>query len=314
MTLILSGTDGVSDVDGSAATPAVRGADANTGIFFPAADTIAFAEGGTEVARITNTAAWSFGASGTATGTSGQVLTSAGSSAAPAWANPAVTAPAGTTGQVQINNAGAFGAVSSGTTGQILTSQGAGAAPVFAAPAAGGSLILLQAITASNTAEVDLTEFSSTYDDYVVFFHNAQSQSTPDNRLACRLRVGGVWRESADYAWVLHELRTNSGTYVQTQTASANTIQVTRSMFSIDAGGAEASCAGLVWLFGANQTRKKAAMFESYQTESDNSLNISCRGHGTWKSNDTVLSGIRFLMSGSPLATGTFRLYGIKKS
>jgi len=52
MTLILSGTDGLSDVDGSAATPAIRGTDANTGIFFPAADTIAFTEGGTESMRI----------------------------------------------------------------------------------------------------------------------------------------------------------------------------------------------------------------------------------------------------------------------
>jgi len=52
MTLILSGTDGLSDVDGTAATPAVRGTDTNTGIFFPAADTIAFSEGGTEVMRI----------------------------------------------------------------------------------------------------------------------------------------------------------------------------------------------------------------------------------------------------------------------
>lgn len=51
MSLILSGTDGLSDVDGSAATPAIRGTDSNTGIFFPAADTIAFAEGGAEVAR-----------------------------------------------------------------------------------------------------------------------------------------------------------------------------------------------------------------------------------------------------------------------
>lgn len=51
MSLILSGTDGLSDVDGSAATPAIRGTDTNTGIFFPAADTIAFAEGGAEVAR-----------------------------------------------------------------------------------------------------------------------------------------------------------------------------------------------------------------------------------------------------------------------
>ena len=52
MTLILSGTDGLSDVDGTAATPAIRGTDANTGIFFPAADTIAFSKGGAEAVRI----------------------------------------------------------------------------------------------------------------------------------------------------------------------------------------------------------------------------------------------------------------------
>jgi hypothetical protein len=84
MSLILSGTDGLSDVDGSAATPAIRGTDANTGIFFPAADTIAFAEGGTEVMRITSAGGISFGATGTAYGTSGQVLTSAGN-ASPTW-------------------------------------------------------------------------------------------------------------------------------------------------------------------------------------------------------------------------------------
>lgn len=52
MALILSGTDGLSDVDGSAATPAIRGTDTNTGIFFPAADTIAFSEGGVESMRL----------------------------------------------------------------------------------------------------------------------------------------------------------------------------------------------------------------------------------------------------------------------
>lgn len=57
MSLILNGTDGLSDVDGTAATPAIRGTDANTGIFFPAADTIAFAEGGTESMRITSSGA-----------------------------------------------------------------------------------------------------------------------------------------------------------------------------------------------------------------------------------------------------------------
>jgi hypothetical protein len=52
MALILDGTNGLSDVDGTAAAPAIRGTDTNTGIFFPAADTIAFSEGGVEAMRI----------------------------------------------------------------------------------------------------------------------------------------------------------------------------------------------------------------------------------------------------------------------
>ena len=51
MTVTINGTTGVAGVDGTASTPAIQGNDTNTGIFFPAADTIAFAEGGAEVAR-----------------------------------------------------------------------------------------------------------------------------------------------------------------------------------------------------------------------------------------------------------------------
>ena len=56
MTITINGTTGIAGVDGSASTPAVQGADTNTGIFFPAADTIAFAEGGTEVMRLDSSA------------------------------------------------------------------------------------------------------------------------------------------------------------------------------------------------------------------------------------------------------------------
>jgi hypothetical protein len=52
MPVTINGTSGVVSPDGSAGTPAYQGSDANTGMFFPAADTIAFAEGGTEFMRI----------------------------------------------------------------------------------------------------------------------------------------------------------------------------------------------------------------------------------------------------------------------
>jgi hypothetical protein len=56
MPVIINGSTGISGTDGTAATPAVQGTDTNTGVFFPAADTIAFSEGGTEAMRINSDA------------------------------------------------------------------------------------------------------------------------------------------------------------------------------------------------------------------------------------------------------------------
>jgi hypothetical protein len=67
MTVTINGTTGVAGVDGTAATPAIQGNDTNTGIFFPAADTIAFAEGGAEVARFDSSGNLGIGTSSPAT-------------------------------------------------------------------------------------------------------------------------------------------------------------------------------------------------------------------------------------------------------
>jgi hypothetical protein len=55
MTITINGTTGIAGVDGSAGTPAVQGADTNTGIYF-GADTISFAEGGAEAMQIDSSA------------------------------------------------------------------------------------------------------------------------------------------------------------------------------------------------------------------------------------------------------------------
>ena len=54
MALNINGTTGISGVDGSVSAPAVTGTDSNTGITFPAADTIKFSTGGVERISITN--------------------------------------------------------------------------------------------------------------------------------------------------------------------------------------------------------------------------------------------------------------------
>jgi hypothetical protein len=55
MTVTISGTTGITGPDGSASTPSLAGADTNTGLFFPAADTVAIATGGTERVRVSST-------------------------------------------------------------------------------------------------------------------------------------------------------------------------------------------------------------------------------------------------------------------
>jgi hypothetical protein len=54
--IVNSGAQTIQFADGSAAAPSITNSgDTNTGMFFPAADTIAFAEGGTEQMRLTDT-------------------------------------------------------------------------------------------------------------------------------------------------------------------------------------------------------------------------------------------------------------------
>lgn len=72
MPVTINGTTGIAGVDGSATTPSVQGSDTNTGMFFPAADTIAFGEGGAEAMRIDSSGNLLIG---TTTPTSGALLT-----------------------------------------------------------------------------------------------------------------------------------------------------------------------------------------------------------------------------------------------
>ena len=56
-------TTTIRGTDNTAAAPALTGTDTDTGIFFPAADTIAFAEGGAEIARFDSSGNFGIGTS-----------------------------------------------------------------------------------------------------------------------------------------------------------------------------------------------------------------------------------------------------------
>lgn len=78
MTLVLNGSTGVSAVDGSASTPAIQGNDTDTGVFFPAANTVGISTNGTEQMRVDSS-----GNVGIGTGSPISKLSVAGSATAP---------------------------------------------------------------------------------------------------------------------------------------------------------------------------------------------------------------------------------------
>ncbi len=63
-------------------------------------------------------------------GTAGQILSTDGNGGL-SWVNDSAGNPDGTSGQVQFNDNGTFGAIPDGTSGQVLKSNGAGVAPSF---------------------------------------------------------------------------------------------------------------------------------------------------------------------------------------
>lgn len=84
MPITINGSTGIAGVDGSASTPAIQGTDTNTGVTFPAADTVAVSTGGTERMRVT-----SGGNVGIGTSSPGTLLELSGSAAA--GGDPSVT-------------------------------------------------------------------------------------------------------------------------------------------------------------------------------------------------------------------------------
>jgi len=107
---------------GSAAAPSITTTgDTNTGIYFPAADTVAISAAGTEDFRIGP--AGQIGLQGANYGTSGQVLTSNGSAAAPSWQTASST---GALKNVQVFTSSGTYTRTAGVTTAVVVARGGG--------------------------------------------------------------------------------------------------------------------------------------------------------------------------------------------
>lgn len=131
MPITISGTTGIAGVDGSAGTPAVQGSDTNTGVFYPAANTVAISTNGTEGFRVNSDTQAEF-KDGTASLPS---IAHSGDLNTGAYFPAADTIGLVTSGseRFRIGSSGqlGIGGATYGTSGQVLASGGASAAPTW---------------------------------------------------------------------------------------------------------------------------------------------------------------------------------------
>ena len=184
MTIQINGTTGISGVDGSAATPALQGTDSNTGIHFPAADTVAIDTGGSERVRCDSSGRLLVG-----TSTARSNVVSRTPSA------QFETATAAYTGLSIINNStggfdpslflGSSKGSSAGSNTAVASGDGLGS--ILFAGADGTNLIP----GAEIRAFVDATPGANDMPGRLVFSTTADGASSPTERL--RIAQNGAW-------------------------------------------------------------------------------------------------------------------------
>ena len=247
----------------------------------------------------------------TSAGTSGQALVSNGASA-PSFGTLGVAG--GGTGSTTLtannvllgNGTSALQVVAPGTTGNVLTSNGT----TWASTASSSGWVYLSQSTASSSATVSLeTTFDSTYASYVVIGSNILVAN--DNAsLGARLKIGGTY-VSTLYKW--HSIGPTSAatTYVGYNSSSDSAMYMLNDL---------ENNSGFVNEFilyinePTNSTNYKCIWGSGISWDQGASQLQNQQFAGSYFGGTGVMTGIQFLCSAGNIASGTFRLYGIKKS
>lgn len=178
--------------------------------------------------------------------------------------------------------------------------------------AAGGAWVFLSAVTASNSATVDIeTTFDSTYDMYAIVASGITVQTS--GILQAQLKVGGSYMTLASYSY--HTTNTTSGSTAYAAVAS-DAEQFLKVLTQLDSTAS--SSAGLVMYVPkpASTTLLKHVFWHGGVRRAQASSNAqNCVGAGGYGDSQTgALTGVRFAMAAGNIVAGTFRLYGIKNS
>lgn len=221
-----------------------------------------------------------------------------------------------TAGAVPYGTGSAYAFTSAGTSGQVLTSNGASAPTWGSAPAPtaaqGASMVLVTSVTASSSSTVDVEDAMTDYDEYVILIDGVKPSNNA-SILEGLLKIGGSYITTSTY--------NSTWTTQYTATASVNTYQFSsypRIQYTLGSvqNASTQNLNGAVWITRPSSTSVYPSLRYDFQFGTS-SVNANAQYNYGFVNNSTTgsaVTGLRFSFDSGTISTGSFRLYGIKKS
>jgi hypothetical protein len=221
-----------------------------------------------------------------------------------------------TAGGIGYGTGTAHAYTSAGSSGQFLQSNGA-SAPTWASPS-GGAMIYLSTVTiTSDTANVDIENaFDSTYSTYVIIASNVNVNASANNsRIYVRFKLGGAYATSG-YRWQFIDSSSSSGSYSGAGSGSGGYSLTSTGMVARDLATTTLNFNTTMYIPTPYNTTLTKCVYGAgtFINVSPDVINNSYVINNTAT---TALTGVRFFVdpnSGGNIASGTWRLYGIKPS
>lgn len=174
-------------------------------------------------------------------------------------------------------------------------------------------LVLLSSATASSSAAIDITAgIDSTYTEYEWHFQNVVPATDGDGfNFRVSTDGGSTWQAGTSYTPAA--MTVDGSTVTATGGSATNFIRVTPNT-GISGTASNGGCSGVIRIVNpANASGHKHFMWNvSYHPTSGTKPNF-CSGAASFDSS-TAVNALRALCSSGNIASGTFHLYGVRKS
>lgn len=180
--------------------------------------------------------------------------------------------------------------------------------PVVAPAVTPSAMVLIGSpVVASAASTVDIeTTFDSTYDEYEIRITGLTASAV--SILKARLKVGGAYDTGANYSFHASRPNSSSTSYVGAVGASVTAVDIYNNGFN--GAGNSLDLVVRVHLPSGTSLKKKIDWSGGAIDASGNAISLTGAGLNTGTG---ALTGIRFFPDAGTIS-GTFRLYGIKKS